>query len=73
MARGKDKGKVVTAIGRELLSFIWAIGIKVEVAQRRPNGGRHEVSFCTARIFQEAAWVTVERRMERRILESSMR
>jgi len=34
MARGKDKGKVVTAMGRELLGFIWAIGVKVEAAQK---------------------------------------
>jgi len=33
-ARGKEKGKVVTAIGRELLGFIWAIGVKVEAAQK---------------------------------------
>jgi transposase len=33
-ARGKNKGKVVTAIGRELLGFIWAIGVKVEAAQK---------------------------------------
>lgn len=29
-ARGKDKQKIVTAVGRELLGFIWAIGNKVE-------------------------------------------
>jgi transposase len=34
MARGKEKGKVVTAMGRELLGFIWAIGVKVEAAQK---------------------------------------
>src|SRR3974377_19305 len=34
MARGKEKGKVVTAMGRELLGFIWAIGIKAEAAQK---------------------------------------
>jgi hypothetical protein len=34
MAKGKHKQQVVTAIGRELLGFIGAIGIKVE-AQRR--------------------------------------
>jgi hypothetical protein len=34
MARGKDKGKVITAIGRELLGFIWAMGVKVEAAQK---------------------------------------
>jgi transposase len=35
MARGKEKEKVVTAIGRELLGFIWAIGVKVEAAQNK--------------------------------------
>jgi transposase len=30
-ARGKNKQQVITAIGRELLGFIWAIGMKVEV------------------------------------------
>ena len=34
LAKGKNKGVVVTAIGRELLGFIWAIGIKVETAQK---------------------------------------
>jgi transposase len=29
-ARGKCKQQVVTAIGRELLGFIWAIGVRVE-------------------------------------------
>jgi transposase len=29
---GKDPRKIMTAIGRELLGFIWAIGIKAEVA-----------------------------------------
>jgi hypothetical protein len=35
MARGKEKGKVVTAIGRELLGFIWAIGVAAEAAQKK--------------------------------------
>jgi hypothetical protein len=34
MARGKDKGKVITAIGRELLGFIWAMGVQGEAAQK---------------------------------------
>jgi len=34
MSRGKDKGKVVTAIARELLGFIWAIGVKAEAKQK---------------------------------------
>jgi transposase len=29
-AKGKTKQKVVTAVGRELLGFIWAIGVRVE-------------------------------------------
>ena len=31
-AAGKDQRKIVTAVGRELLGFIWAIGIKAEAA-----------------------------------------
>ncbi|MGH8702751.1 MAG: IS110 family transposase [Burkholderiales bacterium] len=30
LARGKPKQKVVTALGRELLGFIWAIGVELE-------------------------------------------
>ena len=33
---GKDQRKVMTAIGRELLGFIWAIGVKTEQACRQP-------------------------------------
>jgi hypothetical protein len=31
-ARGKTKQQTVTAVGRELLGFIWAIGVHVEAA-----------------------------------------
>jgi transposase len=34
LAKGKNKGVVITAIGRELLGFIWAIGTKVEAARK---------------------------------------
>ncbi len=34
-ARGKNTGKVITAVGRELLGFICAIGVKVEAEQRK--------------------------------------
>ena len=34
-ARGKSKQQVVTAVGRELLGFIWAIGMTVETAAGR--------------------------------------
>jgi transposase len=30
VAAGKEKQKVITAVGRELLGFIWAIGVRVE-------------------------------------------
>jgi hypothetical protein len=30
MARGKSKQQTVTAVGRDLLGFIWAIGVHVE-------------------------------------------
>jgi transposase len=34
-AAGKDQRKIITAVGRELLGFIWAIGTKAEVAARQ--------------------------------------
>jgi predicted Fe-Mo cluster-binding NifX family protein len=34
LAKSKNKGVVVTAVGRELLGFMWAIGIRVETAQK---------------------------------------
>ena len=33
---GKDQRKVMVAVGRELLGFIWAIGVKAEQAFRQP-------------------------------------
>jgi len=33
---GKDQRKVITAVGRELLGFIWAIGVKTEQACQQP-------------------------------------
>jgi transposase len=35
-AAGKDQRKIITAVGRELLGFIWAIGVKVEAASKQP-------------------------------------
>lgn len=35
-AAGKDRRKIVTAVGRELLGFIWAIGVKAEKAASQP-------------------------------------
>ncbi len=34
-AAGKDQRKIITAVGRELLGFIWAIGVKAEGAARQ--------------------------------------
>jgi len=33
-AAGKDQRKIVTAVGRELLGFLWAVGRKIETAAR---------------------------------------
>ncbi len=33
-AAGKDQKKIVTAVGRELLGSLWAIGTKAEAASR---------------------------------------
>jgi hypothetical protein len=35
IARGKEQRKTMTAIARELLGFIWAIGIKAEAAGKQ--------------------------------------
>jgi len=34
MAKGKNKAVVVTAVARELLGFLWAIGVRVEAEQK---------------------------------------
>jgi transposase len=34
-AAGKEKQKVITAVGRELLGFIWAIGVQAERNSKR--------------------------------------
>jgi len=36
LARGKPKGKVVTAIGRELLGFMWAVAVRAEDGSTMP-------------------------------------
>jgi transposase len=33
-AAGKDQRKIITAVGRELLGFVWAIGIKMEASSK---------------------------------------
>ena len=47
LGRGKSKQQVVTAVGRELLGFIWAIGVTVEREHRttasRDRGVEREV------------------------------
>jgi transposase len=37
LGRGKCQQQVVTAVGRELLGFIWAIAVTVEAEQRNPK------------------------------------
>jgi transposase len=36
LARGKNKQQTITAVGRELLGFIWSIGVHVEQSLRQP-------------------------------------
>ena len=47
-ARGKSKQQVVTAVGRELLGFIWAIGTTVE-AEGGAHSARRRVAHTTNR------------------------
>ena len=35
MARGKEQRKTMTAVARELMGFIWAIGIKAEAGSKQ--------------------------------------
>jgi transposase len=37
LAKGKTKQKIVTAVGRELLGFIWAIGVEAERSMSAPK------------------------------------
>jgi transposase len=37
LAKGKNKPQIVTAVGRELLGFVWAIGVKVEHEIHQPK------------------------------------
>lgn len=34
-ARGKNKNQIVTALGRELIGFVWAIAVHTEAQCRR--------------------------------------
>jgi len=34
LAKGKSKPQVITAVGRELLGFVWAVGVQVEKEQQ---------------------------------------
>ena len=34
-AAGKEQRKIITAVGRELLGFIWAIAVKAELAGKQ--------------------------------------
>jgi len=34
-ARGKPRTKIIGAIGRELLGFIWAVAVNIEAQQQK--------------------------------------
>jgi hypothetical protein len=42
----------MTVIARELLGFIWAIGIKAEAACKQQNGGMARTERTKAKTFQ---------------------
>jgi transposase len=71
LGRGKCQQQVVTAVGRELLGFIWAIGVAVERAPRVPSSAA--ASSIAKGSDQNAATMAAEGSTERRILERSMR
>ena len=52
MARGKDQRKTMTAIARELMGFIWAIGIKAEARPASNNWQHDENRKTKAKTFQ---------------------
>lgn len=43
-AGGKPAGKVITALARELLGFMWAIGVEAERAHQQHQGKGHQVA-----------------------------
>jgi len=40
LGRGKNKQQVVTAVARELLGFVWSIGVTVERQQGAPSSSQ---------------------------------
>ena len=52
MARGKEQRKTMTAVARELLGFIWAVGIKVEASCKQQPGGMRGTERTKAKTFQ---------------------
>ena len=44
LAKGKSPQKVVIAVGRELLGFVWAIGVQVAKEQQGHTKGHHRVA-----------------------------
>ena len=57
--RGKDKNQIVTAIGRELLGFIWAIGVHVEKQWAMRAGAKSGQQWSTksTRRCRRPPWV----------------
>jgi hypothetical protein len=79
-AAGKNGQKTVTALGRELLGFVWAIGVKVESNPERTDAaGRviknqsYEIVPWRITIMMRTERVAIEEPTERRIPENAMR
>ena len=56
LGRGKCQQQVVTAVGRELLGFIWAIGVAVEREQRQRHLDRGVADPKRADSAQQQRW-----------------
>ena len=65
IARGKSKQQTVTAVGRELLGFIWAIGIDDRACRRQRSrglstGDSRTMSQTSSASGQRPWWTTVK-------------
>jgi transposase len=85
LSAGKNKPKIVTAIGRELLGFIWEIGVRTEaeyesksknktadkvIAPERANRSRVTRLLTTKPNIEQVAEVAIAGAMRRRTLVS---
>ena len=69
LGRGKCQQHVVTAVGREFLSFIWAIGVTVERQQQKASSSTRRNGITEGESKKKAGTMVAEEHTERRTLE----